>query len=249
MFPICVWAHILQLVIWRPRGGCEQMKCCNNITGRLTGIALPSLNVAAESNCVTSVAKCWHCFAPKAAAAAEVCRYSCVCFWLFFEFYIGSCSSAAVTLLQAFKSTMLIRQSHFEIRWDLRGANCLIEVIRKCKNMENTQRAWTCWSSFRWWLINLLVLNILSGFSSCFFFLFLLFFWMWSQTGSNHFPIVSFSLPYLWICLPFLSLLLPSLFFRFVLPRMPEDFSFPSPSTLSCKCLSTVEAFRKKKPR
>lgn len=145
------------------------MKCCNNITGRLTGIALPSLNVAAESNCVTSVAKCWHCFAPKAAAAAEVCRYSCVCFWLFSKFYIGSCSSAAVTLLQAFKSTMLIRQSHFEIRWDLRGANCLIEVIRKCKNMENTQRAWTCWSSFRWWLINLLVLNILIGFSSCFF--------------------------------------------------------------------------------
>lgn len=86
----------------------------------------------------------------------------------FFKFYIGSCSSAAVTLLQAFKSTMLNRQSHFEIRWDLRGANCLIEVIRKCKNMEN--RAWTCWSSFRWWLINLLVLNILIGFSSCFFF-------------------------------------------------------------------------------
>lgn len=160
----------------------------------------------------------------------------------FLKFYIGSCSSAAVTLLQAFKSTMLNCQSHFEIRWDLRGANCLIEVIRKCKNMEN--RAWTCWSSFRWWLLNLLVLNILIGFSSCFFFLFLLFFWRWSQIGSNHFPIVSFSLPYLWICLSFLpcrSLLLPSFFFRFVLPRIP------SPSTLSCKCLSTVEAFRKKR--
>ena len=76
------------------------MRCCNNITERLTGIALPLLNVTAEWNCVTSVAKCWHCLAsPTAAAAGEVCRSSlCLFLAVFFtdrELWISSSDSVA----------------------------------------------------------------------------------------------------------------------------------------------------------
>lgn len=51
------------------------MKCCNNITERLTGIALPLLNVTAKWNCVTWLQNIGTA-SPTAAAAAEVCHYS-----------------------------------------------------------------------------------------------------------------------------------------------------------------------------
>lgn len=90
-FPLSVWDHILHSVIWRPRGGCEQMRCCNNITERLTGIALPLLNVTAEWNCVTSVTKCWHCFAHSSCCSGGLpLQPVCVCLRLVF-FTIGSC--------------------------------------------------------------------------------------------------------------------------------------------------------------
>ncbi len=48
------------------------MRCCNNVTERLTGIALPVLGVTAKRNSMTS------------AAAAEVCQHGCQHeFWLF----------------------------------------------------------------------------------------------------------------------------------------------------------------------
>lgn len=81
---VSVWAHSLSSVIWRPRGGREHTRCCNNITERLTGIALPLLNMTADWKCVTREAKVLALLRPKAAAAVEVWRYSLrVCFCLF----------------------------------------------------------------------------------------------------------------------------------------------------------------------
>lgn len=69
-----------------PGGGWEQMRCCNSITERLSGIALPLLNATAEWNCVTSVAKCWHWFALSSSCSSggllQLHHDVCVCLLL-----------------------------------------------------------------------------------------------------------------------------------------------------------------------
>lgn len=105
-------------------------------------------------------------------------------------------------------------QSHFEIRRDL-------HVIRKCRKYGKCfcfQRAWACCSSFRRWLINLLVLNFSYSILKLFFFHSFWFLevipvWLKSPPCRFFFFFFSFSLPYLWVSLPSLhrrSLLLSS---------------------------------------
>lgn len=154
------------------------------------------------------------------------------------------------------KYTADVSKSFWNYPRHLKGANCLIEVIRECRNMENA-------SVFEELL--LFLIQMVTNQPSCaesshsilklFFLPLLLFFWRRSQSGSFYFSVISFSLPYLWISLSPDSLVALSLSLSFC-PFFSSNLSFqeyqrtsffPSPSTLSCKCLSTEEAFRKKK--
>lgn len=134
------------------------------------------------------------------------------------------------------KYTADVSKSFWNYPRHLKGANCLIEVIRECRNMENA-------SVFEELL--LFLIQMVTNQPSCaesshsilklFFLPLLLFFWRRSQSGSFlllcHFFLSPLSLNFSLSWLPrrslSLSLLLSIFFFQFVLPRIPEDFFFP----------------------
>lgn len=213
------------------------MRRCNNITERLTGIALPLLNVTAEWNCVTSAVKCWHCFV------------------------LSSCCSSLPQIHHNMCVCLLMSKRQLELSSNDSVAFCCFEITQRVFNISTAKQRFS--GNVEIWRVRLVSKSLSTLFliqtvtnqpspaefchSKLFFFLFLLF--LEVIPGQLKSLPRRFFLSFSYLSYRSLHSLValsnhPIFFFRFVLPRMPEDFSFSSSSTLSYKYVSTDEAIR-----